>query len=272
MPKSVRGGAGYSSVGNALRILKMLRDVGEVRVTQIAEKLGVAPSTAHRLLAELRFQDFVSQVDGSRGYVPGPELLRLVSEMGREQPLDEVARPHLQALCERVTETTNLQVLVGSDVLFLDSVEVDRPLRVVRRAGSHGPAYSTAGGKVLLASLPTAQVRAWFGGHKRLPPRTARTVSDVEQLEAELARVRASGFATNVGEEADGVNAIAVPVVDAEGRTRAAISVAAPAVRLPDEGLTQLITPLQEAATAIAADLLVSKTAGPVVAAVEPQP
>ena len=241
-----------SSVSNALRLLALLSERRELRVTDVANELNVAVSTAHRLLSELRQQGFARQLPQSRHYVAGPTLLRLATEVGPARPLDEVARSHLEKLCEKAGETVNMQVLTGREVLFLDSVEVDLPLRVVRRAGTRSPAYASAGGKVLLAALPPERVNAILP--RLLAARTTRTITTRDELAESIVVIRAQGYATNWGENDDGVNAIAVPVVDVAGRTLAAVSVAAPAVRLPENRAHRLLPSLCAAARAIATD------------------
>jgi DNA-binding IclR family transcriptional regulator len=250
MSKTSAPTASRSSVSNALRVLLMLRDHPELRVTDVAASLDVAPSTAHRLLHELREQGFLRQVDGSRRYTAGLSLLRLAAELDPGPRLEDVARPHLLALSQEVGETVNLQTLTGGEVVFLETVEAARSLRVVRPAGSRIPAYASAGGKVLLASRPTDDVPAIFASG--LPSRTPWTISDVDRLQADLEQVRRQGYATNLEENTAGVNAIAVPVVDRREGVLAALSVAAPTIRMTDERLIGLLPRMRLAAHAIA--------------------
>jgi DNA-binding IclR family transcriptional regulator len=135
----------------------------------------------------------------------------------------------------------------------VDSIEVDQPLRVVRRAGSRSPAYSSAGGKVLLAALPPESIDTMF--ERRLRRNTSRTIGSRDELHGQLARIREQAYAMNIGETDDGVNAIAVPIVDVTGRAVAAVSVAAPAMRFPVDRLANVLPPMRRAATAIVGEL-----------------
>ncbi|QUQ64671.1 IclR family transcriptional regulator [Kutzneria sp. CA-103260] len=244
---------GAASVGNALRTLLYLRGREAVRLTDVSEHLGIARSTAHRLLSTLRAYGFVEQeVDGKR-YRLGPSLLALARGIADERTLIRIARPHLEVLRDATQETSNLLVLDGADAFFLDGAESPRTLRVGTRTGDHVPAYSAAGGKVLLAELPPETVRSQYPtGLNRL---TAGTLSDVDALLAELAACRARGYALNLGESVAEVHAIGVPIRDPVGRPVAAITIAAPGTRLDPADADRFLPPLREAAAGIAASL-----------------
>ncbi|GEL26943.1 IclR family transcriptional regulator [Pseudonocardia sulfidoxydans NBRC 16205] len=229
--------AGLTSVRNALSVLNLLSDGVELRVVDVARSLGVAVSTAHRLMATLVEEGFLRQSPNSRRYLVGPAALRLGRAVSYEQTLRRFARPYLQTLCRELNETINLQILVGADVYFLLSAEDRHQLRVAQREGSRLPARATAGGKVLLAAIGDP-VSAGWGSDMRI----------------ELTQVRSNGYAVNLSDVDDSVRAIAVPVREPDGECLAALSLAAPTVRLPDVRLPLVLTALQRAATEIGRD------------------
>ena len=241
------------SVSNALRALLYLRDVDEVRVSELAAHLGVAASTAHRLLATLRANDFVEQVPGSRAY----RLTSLLSTFSGGPPdrktLARIGHPVLAQLCRETNETANLLVLEGPDVRFIDGVESTRTLRVAPRTGDLLPAHGTAGGKAMLAMLPLEQVRAVLG--TRLSKMTVHTVLSRAAFERELALIRGRGFATNVNESVLDVGGVGVPVMDRFDRCVAAITVSGPSSRLNEETAPSLLPYLQAAATRMSSHL-----------------
>jgi DNA-binding IclR family transcriptional regulator len=244
---------GAASVGNALRTLLYLRGREAVRLTDVSDHLGVARSTAHRLLSTLRAYGFVEQeVDGKR-YRLGPALLALARGVADERTLIRIARPHLEALRDATEETSNLLVLDGADAFFLDGVESRRTLRVGPRTGDHVPAYGAAGGKVLLAELPAEIVRSHYP--TGLTALTSHTLPDVDALLADLAACRAQGYALNLDESVAEVRAIGVPVRDATGRPVAAVTIAAPGTRLTPADVDHFLPPLRAAAAGIAAGL-----------------
>jgi IclR family transcriptional regulator, acetate operon repressor len=217
------------SVDNALRILQALRDSGQVRVSDMAAELGIARSTAHRLLAMLVYRDFAVQAE-DRSYRPGPALSAGPLRGEPTQRLRQVMRPLMEALCAQVAETINLTVRLGTQSRFLDTVESAQLLRVGDRQGMVLPAWKTSGGKVLLAELPDAQLTALLRGASGRPP-DGMTVAERRSLVGELRLIRDQGYAENIEESESGVCAIGVCVRDKAGEPVAALSVSAPSVR-----------------------------------------
>ena len=217
------------SVDNALRILQMLRDSGQVRVSDVAAELGIARSTAHRLLAMLVYRDFAVQSE-DRSYRPGPAIAAEPLRGEPTQRLRQVMRPHMEALCDQVAETINLVVRLGTQTRFLHTVESAHVLRVGDRQGTVLPAWKTSGGKVLLAELPDAQLTALLRGASGRPPE-GMTAAERRSLVTQLRLVRDQGYAENIEESESGVCAIGVCVRDRLGDPVAALSVSAPSVR-----------------------------------------
>jgi IclR family transcriptional regulator, acetate operon repressor len=217
------------SVDNALRILQMVRDSGQVRVSDVAAEFGIARSTAHRLLAMLVYRDFAVQAE-DRSYRPGPAI---AAEPLRGEPakrLRQVMRPHMEALCDQVAETVNLVVRLGTQTRFLHTVESVQVLRVTDRQGTILPAWKTSGGKVLLAELPDAQLTSLLRGANGRPP-AGMTAAERRSLVNELRLVRDQGYAENIEGSESGVCAIGVCVRDVADDPVAALSVSAPSVR-----------------------------------------
>lgn len=242
------------SVDNALRLLRLLRERAEVRVSDASREIGVARSTAHRLLAMLQHHGLVQQDEASRAYVAGPALLDFALAMLRDRDIRSHARPVLETLSRETGETVHLIALQGRDVLFLDCVESTKAVRVGNRTGLVLPAHCTSAGKVLLAALPPEQVRVLYP-HERLPGLTRRSIRTRTRLERELAAVRRRGYATNVGETEDEIGSTGVLVRDRQHSPRAALSVAIPASRLTDRGIAAAARAAQRAAAALGESL-----------------
>lgn len=222
------------SVDNALRLLSLLGEDGPVRVSEAAAALGTARSTAHRLLAMLEYHGFARQDVRTKAYTAGPALIRLGQSAVERLDLRGLARPVLERLSREVGETVHLVKLEGAAVLFLDSVESSRGLRVGSRVGRVMPAHCTAGGKAILAQLSADDLHGLYRDG-RLDAMTPRSLSSLEQLETELAAVRKRGFATNFGESEDDVAAVAVAVPVAGGVPMASITVSAPLTRIDEQ-------------------------------------
>jgi DNA-binding IclR family transcriptional regulator len=217
------------SVDNALRILQALRDSGHVRVSDLAAELGIARSTAHRLLAMLVYRDFAVQAE-DRSYLPGPALSAQPLRGEPAQRLRQVLRPHMEALCHQVAETVNLIMRIGTQTRFLHTVESTQILRIGDRQGTIMPAWKTSGGKALLAELPDAQLTALLRGAAGRPP-DGMTDGERRSLAGELRRIREQGYAENIEESESGVCAVGMCVRDGAGEALAALSVSAPSVR-----------------------------------------
>jgi DNA-binding IclR family transcriptional regulator len=234
------------SVDNALRILLLLDERGVLRVYEAAEELGVARSTAHRLLATLRYRGFVAQDPQGRVYRPGHALAQLGLHAFARRDIRQVARPHLERLCTELAETVHLMVLEGNGVRFVDGVEGTQTVRVGLRVGILLPAHATAGGKALLAALPAEQVRDLYP--RGVPVLTPGTLATLEQIAEELREVSRAGYATNFGESAEGVAAVAVAVHDPLRSPIGAVAVAAPQERMPRARVAGVVSRLQQTA------------------------
>lgn len=242
-----------SAAGNALRVVRLLHELDELRVMDVADRLGVARSTAHRILAMLVFEGFAAQ-DRHKVYRPGPALQAIRGSQAAPPPdLITIARPHLQRLADAVRETTHLMVLEGNAARFLDGVEGPQALRVSYRTGTLLPAHVTSGGKTLLAALPADRLRALYPNG--LPGERADASDGVERLFNELVSVRRTGYAINLQESERGVHAVGACVRDRTGTAVAAVAVAAPSVRCTRASLAELSRPLLAAVREIGQSL-----------------
>ncbi|HEY8700699.1 MAG TPA: IclR family transcriptional regulator [Arthrobacter sp.] len=227
------------AVDNALQLLQLLRDGGSLRLKDAAEELGVAPSTAHRLLAMLVYRGFAVQ-DESRRYAPGPAMGAGPAGVGWTRLLREVARPHMELLCSRVNETVNLMIRVGTKVRFLETVESTSVLRVGDRQGAVLPANKASGGKAMLAELEPAMIEQLFRSHNA--EIGGDSISDAEYAAflRELDAVRSNGFAANFEGTEEGISALGMALHNGRGEVVGALSVATPTGRfrrLFDAGL-----------------------------------
>lgn len=217
------------SVDHALALMEMVRDYGRVRLSVAARLLGVSVSTAHRLMSMLVYRGYAVQ-DASRRYLPGPALGLPPAGVPWTAELRHRAYPHLEMLAGRVAETANLMVRAGTEVRFLSSVEGGVPVPVGDRQGVALPAAKVSGGKALLAALAVAEVEQLYRHRAELigSPFDAQAHG---RLAAELAVVRARGFAVNDEGTEQGISAVGVAVRDASGAAVAGLTVSVPQQR-----------------------------------------
>src|SRR5512140_2604695 len=187
-------GSAVRSVDRAAALLLALGDFPtEAGVTELARKLGLHKSTASRLLATLQRRGLVEQDEESGKYRLGLIVIRLA-----ERAEKTLARPELERLARSTRETVGLAVLDGDRCLTV--VQVDGPNMVACPdwTGRTTPLHCVASGKVLLATMPERDVMRL--AKKGLPSSSERTITTLEGLLEELARVRRRGFATAFSE------------------------------------------------------------------------
>ncbi len=235
-------GYGIESVDHALRLALLLQQEGALRVTDAAQRLDVARSTAHRLLAMLVYRDFAEQ-QPDRRYVAGP-VLRRSAPSEPAAVLRGIALPHHEALTARTGETSNLMVVVADEARFAAPVECGHTLRVGDREGRALPAHLVSGGRAALAARDPEEVRALYDD----------TDVDVEALQRDLTRVRRQGFALNDQRTETGVTAIGRRVEGPPGSPALAISLAMPTVRYDRHQLTDWVRQLTVTAARISED------------------
>lgn len=241
-----------TSVDHALRIATMLQLEGALTVSEVADRLGVARSTAHRLLAMLVYRDFAVQGE-NRVYRPGPVLELAAHSQSQVSSLRAAGLPHLRRLVDLLEETANLAIRTGDTVRFIASVECRQALRVGSREGMVFPAHRTTAGLLLLAELSKADLAEVYAEERYTGRRGERP--DLPSLRTDLARVRRNGFAVNQERSERGLVAVGVTVRGPDGTAQAGLSASMPSVRYDRHQLRSLVATLNAAGRALEADL-----------------
>jgi IclR family transcriptional regulator, acetate operon repressor len=218
-----------TSVDNALRLLQLVAERQALRVSEAAELLGVARSTAHRLLSALRRRDFLMQDKPNGAYRPGPALHAIGMAAISKIDIRRIALPGLEQLRNATRETSSLAILEGTMIRFIECFEGLSEVRVGNRVGLVRYAHASSAGKSLLAALPDSELMRRYPDED-LPAPTPSSITSRRQLLGELALVRRQGYALNWEESSDGVAAVAAALLDPAGTPLAAISVAVPSM------------------------------------------
>lgn len=242
--------APIESVDRALQLILLLRESGPISVKAAAEHLGVAPSTAHRLLTALAFRGFVRQ-DKARQYRSGPVHVHNEDTTISLNRLRECSRQPLLHLHEAVAETVQLMILRGPNIQFIDGVEAESTLRVAMRFGDQMPAFASAGGKAILAELSNTVLEQIY--RRGLPPWPTSRITTMAQLKQSMATVRRNEFGTNFEETEQGVIGVGVSIRNPSGVPIAALTTASPSVRFRKDRLNLHVEALRTAANEIAA-------------------
>ncbi|MCE0764184.1 helix-turn-helix domain-containing protein [Pseudonocardia kujensis] len=219
-----------NSIDNALRAIHILRDFGSARISDVAKVLGVADSTAHRIMAMLVFHGFAVQ-DDDRRYRAGPALSAPVisSELARD--IQELALPTLGALANRYGETVCLATRVGVHTRVLVSAEPEDPDHVPERTGNVLPAHLSAAGRALLALLPVEKVEHLYRSTAAEARGSRLSDREYRILLAECDSTRRRGFSLCLENINKGISAVAVAVTSPR-TPPVAIVVSTPAGRL----------------------------------------
>ena len=234
-------GRSVGSVARALALLDALAE-GPSGVNALARRIGVNPSSASRLLATLEHGGLVEREPGGP-YRLGLRLVALADRVLAGLDVRDLARPQLRALVEETGETATLSVPGGGEAVTVDFVPGESSVLSMARVGRPSIGHATAAGKVLLA-VTGAEPGA-------LEAHTARTITDRERLSAELAVVRAQGWAEAEGEREPDLNALAAPVVGRGDVLVAILGLQGPSGRLTAARRREVLPALLAAAAAV---------------------
>ena len=241
---------GLSTVRNAARLLKVFRSrEADLGVSELARRLGLGKSTVHRMLTTLVAEGLIEQNPRTGGYRLGIVMFELGQAVRVHMDLHAAVGQVLSELRAQTGESSQVGVLDGHEVVYVDRLESAHSLRLFTETGRRVPVHCTSSGKVLLAYLPEGRRHAVL----RAAPLTAltpHTITSAEQLMAELARVRRRGWAEAINEREIGIASIAAPVRDVTGEVVAAISIGVPLARCSVMALRRLAPTIVEAAEA----------------------
>ena len=237
---------GLQSVDRALSVLDLLARWGEGGVSELAVELDVHKSTAFRLLGALEAHGLVQQTEDRGKYRLGFGLVRLAGAVSGRMDLTKQARPVTEQLAIEVGETVNIAVLREHYAVNVDQALGPAAVTTHNWVGQLTPLHATSSGKVLLAHLD-ADERNRLVKASGLAEYTRNTITSIDALEQEFARVLEQGYASTAGELEPGLNAIAVPVRDASDAVVAALSASGPSYRFTVERMTDLAPRMQEA-------------------------
>ncbi len=241
---------GVQSLERAFGLLELIAAQRRaMSLSELAGASGLAPATLHRLARTLVDLGYLRQ-EPSRRYGLGPRLFLLAESSSTM--LSSLALPHLGHLVEEIGETANLAMLDGDQVAYVAQAPGRHSMRMFTEVGRRVLPHCTAVGKALLASSADEDVRALLA-RTGLPRHTPHTVTDPDELLAQLSQVRERGYAVDEGEQEVGVRCVAVGVPGTS--IRLAMSLSGPAPRMSDELLVHAVPVLQGSAQSLADEL-----------------
>jgi len=228
------------SLTRGLSLLEALAHAeGGLTLTDLGQRVQLAPSTVHRLLATLEKMGYVYQAgDLGRWYV-GLQAFTVGAAFLANRDFVAQSHPYMRRLMEQSGETTNLGILDGTEAVFIDQVQCRETMRTIVRLGSRVPLHASGVGKAIFAALPDEQIEAILKvrGLQRI---TENTITAPETMWASLRVIRQRGFSFDDEEHLIGTRCVASPIYDEHAEALGAISLAGPVSRLPDSRIKQL--------------------------------
>lgn len=225
-----REGVMVQSVTRALEIVECFSDADELGISEIAERMDLSKSTIYGLVNTLASFGYLEQGENKK-YRLGLKLFELGNVVQARMDVRREARPWCQLLANKYRTTVHLAAYSEGDIIYIDKVDNSNAVVVYSRIGKRAPMYCTGVGKALLAYLPESYVEKYIY-NRPMTPMTEHTITTRPALEAELAKIRETGYAVDDEEIEPGLHCIAAPIFDHRRRPVMAVSASFPYGRL----------------------------------------
>lgn len=232
-----------------LRLIEALSASDRARgITDLARELDLTKSNVHRLLTTLQREGYVRQRADS-AYELTTRIWEVGSRVIGRMDLPRIAQPAMAKLAAATGETVHLSILDDCEVVYIDRIESDHPVRAHTTIGSRAPAWTAATGKAMLALLPEAYLDRFEG---RFYPYTPASLTSLDALRADIATTRALGYCPMVRAEwREGIAAVAAAITDASGALVGGIGISGPESRLKRRQIKAYASDVQTAAREI---------------------
>ncbi len=226
---------------------------------QVAALSRLPVSTVHRFLANLITAGFLNR-DGEGTHHLGIACFSIGQAAVGQLDIRRLSLPYLQELNQQTRETIHLTVRHGLSAVYVEKLDSPEQLRIHSRIGASVPLHCTAVGKVMLAYMPEDEQERVLPelDVKRLTP---NSVGNLQELKAELFRVRKNGYACDLEEHELHIRCVAAPIYDHTGSVQSSLSITAPTLRMPVTRLRRLAPLIQEAGLKISTELGYQPTA-----------
>lgn len=227
------------SLQRGLQVLALFNhEQPTLTLTEIILRTGLNKTTAFRIVSTLETAGYLKRDPETKQYRPALKVLQLGFTALSSLEFRQVARPYLHQLSQEVGETVSLSVLDGMDVVYVDRVRNQQIVGVVLGIGSRIPAHCASMGKVILAHLTDEELNGRLQ-NLTLTPCTPQSHTTIEDLKADIIRVRQQGYALNDEELELGLRAVAAPIWDDHNQVVAAINITGSTRTISKERLVQ---------------------------------
>jgi DNA-binding IclR family transcriptional regulator len=231
-------GEAVRTLDRGLALLEALGQAQELTLTEAADRAGLAPSTALRLLETLHLRGFVTWDRRTGRYGIGLRAFELGMRFLARGGLSEAAHSVMHGLVDKLGETVNLAIRDGRDAVYVYQAEGKQRVRMFTQIGARAPLHASGVGKVLLAWNDGSGLEECLA--LPLEAYTQHTLVERDVVLAELERIRSRGYALDMEEFELGVRCVAVPIRVGSGEVIAGLSISAPLSRMADERLDEI--------------------------------
>ncbi|NGM69132.1 IclR family transcriptional regulator [Natronolimnobius sp. AArcel1] len=213
------------SVRRTFTILEVIQELNGASVAEIAKRVDIGQSAVYNYLTTLTREEYVDKVGDE--YHLGLSFFGLGAHARNRTPIYDSAQPQVDELADETGHLVNLCIETDGHGTYLYQSRGENGIDIDVHEGQPVPLHSTALGKAILAFRPSEEVTAIIDQHG-LPATTEHTITDQTELHAELEQVRNRRYAVGQEEWRNGLRSLAVPIVDAHGRSIAAVGIACP--------------------------------------------
>jgi len=237
-----------------LRLFALLEVIAEkdefFSLQSLVEETGIPKPTLHRMLQQLESSGIIQRDGDNKHYSSGSRLRYLAEKILLNSTTHSARHNVLANLSQEVGESCNLTALAGSEVIYVDRVETQAPLRFCLQSGSRVPVHCSATGKLFLAGMTKSQ-RKRLLNNVPLTQYTEKTITDFDALEAEVEKVKSVGYGIDNEEYLPGLFCVAVMIPRANGQSNLSLAIQVPIMRVKPENALHFLPALQRAALAM---------------------
>jgi DNA-binding IclR family transcriptional regulator len=239
----------------AFTVLELISDGKPRTALEVSKGINLNLSTTFRLLSTMCFYNYIHRDEFDK-YSLGLACLELARAYQSSNDLRKIALVEMEYLRDELKETVHLAVLNKMEVVYIEKLPGLHPVGLLgSQIGGRSPAYCTGVGKSLIAHLDPEIVRAYYASHE-MPRFTPHTITDIDQLIADLASVRCDGYSVDDQEHEIQVCCVAAPIFNMDKQCVAALSVSGPNIRMdPVRGNMEVIEKVKQTVSNISRQL-----------------
>lgn len=247
-----------SSMRNALRLLNLFTMVEpELSLSELAQKLQIGISTAHRLTHTLMLEGFLTKDPQTKKFRLGASILGMGNTIITQNHLCRISIPVLEKLAINTGETAHIAILRDYQAIYLIRMDSKHPVHLLSHAGKQNPIHCTSSGQAILAFQSEKMIDGVIA--RGLQQYTVNTITTPVEYKQLLLKIRNQGYSFSAEELHEGVSSIAVPVKNISGQVIASISIAGPVSRINQNTLPRLVKIVKQAADKVSEQLIFSK-------------